>query len=58
MMSAKTVTIVGVISSTANSSKEKRFGSGGASLFLGLTVKTKPVLILRFSLKKHENTIQ
>lgn len=56
-MSAKIVTIVGVIPSTVNSSKEKRFGSGGAILFLGLIVKTKPVLILRFSPKKHENTI-
>lgn len=50
--------ILSVFLSRINSSKEKHFGSDGATLILGLTAKQKQALILTFSSKKQENAIQ
>lgn len=58
MMPGKIVMILHVLLSRVNSSKAKHFGSDGATLILGLKMKAKQVLILRFSPKKQENTTQ
>lgn len=58
MMPGKSVMILSVFLSRINLSKEKHFGSDGATLILGLTAKQKQALILRFSPKKQENAIQ